>query len=112
MKTFENQGRQGDVWFTRIEKLPEGLKQTQTDGPVIVAHSETGHHHSFAKGCGVQYFESANPFIAYLRVESASLLEHHRADDTHTAFKFEPGIYELRRPGEYMDEEELRMVQD
>jgi hypothetical protein len=112
MKTFENQGRQGDVLFTKVEKLPAGVKRTQADVPVIVAHSETGHHHSFAKHCGVQYFETNNPFIAYLRVESVSYLEHRRADNTHDTFRFKPGIYELRRPGEYVDEEETRMVQD
>lgn len=112
MKTFSKQGRQGDVLFTRIAAIPAGARVQKFEGATIVAHSETGHHHAFAKGCGVTYYVTNDPMVAYLSVEEPSLLEHHRSFDTHAGFVFEPGCYELRRPREYVSPEEQRMVVD
>lgn len=111
-KRFKQQAAQGDVYFRRVQDIPSHAVETAFDGPVIVAHSETGHHHAFPKGCGVTYYVTRNPHIAYLRVESESILEHHRPFDTHEAFVFVPGIYELRRPREYISKWEQRMIRD
>jgi len=109
---FSLQAAQGDVYFRRVSKLPSEAVEARFDGPVVVAHSETGHHHAFPKGCDVTYYATKNPLVAYLRVGSESVLEHHRSFDTHAAFVFEPGVYELRRPREYVSETEQRMIED
>jgi len=48
MKEFNKTASQGDLMLKRINKLPEGLtaKKPGKDGLHIVAHSETGHHHT------------------------------------------------------------------
>ena len=49
MKTFKNCACQGELMFTRVDKLPKKVKLTPVDstpnGRIIVGHSETGHHH-------------------------------------------------------------------
>jgi len=109
---FKTQGAQGDVFFRRVKSIPKTATAKEFSGPIIIAHSETGHHHSFAKHEGVTYYETRDPMVAYLRLESASLLEHHRSFDTHGAVHFEAGCYELRRPREYVSRDEARMVVD
>src|ERR1700759_4309603 len=93
-RTFRNQAAQGDVYFRRVAEIPSNAKPVEKfDG--VVAHSETGHHHKFAKTQGLTYYTTENPTVAYLRVESASLLDHHRPFDTHESFMFDAGTYEL-----------------
>lgn len=111
-KRFTNSAAQGDVMFRRVRTIPKSATVKAFAGPVIVAESETHHHHSFAKHSGVTYYTTKDPMVAFLRVESESLLEHHRSFDTHAPYIFEPGCYELRRPREYVSEEETRAVCD
>lgn len=102
MKTFQNNAAQGDVFFRRVESIPSTAtaKPREANGGTVVAHSETGHHHSFDVSCPVQLFTTPDPFICYLRVEAPSMLEHHRTHDTHEAILFAPGCYEIRRQRE------------
>lgn len=109
---FKNQAAQGDVIFRRVKSIPKTATEKRFDGPVVVAHSETGHHHAFAKQEGLTYYETRDPMVAYLRLESSAVLEHHRSFDTHAPYLFEAGCYELRRPREYVARYEQRMVED
>lgn len=109
----ETQARQGDVLFVVVASIPADAKPKPRVGDIVVAHSETGHHHSFGKNCGVTYYTTNDPFVAYLSVDSPSLLEHHRPNDApHGAYAFAPGLYQVRRPSEYVSADEERMVQD
>lgn len=111
MKTFKECVAQGDVYFRRINEIPTTAKPVDKfDG--IVAHSETGHHHKFAKMEGLSYYTTQDPTVAYLRLEAPNALEHHRAFDTHGTISFEPGCYEARRPVEYVSASEKRIVAD
>lgn len=112
MKKIENQARHGDVLLTRIDEIPSSAKLKKFDGETVIAHSETGHHHAFGKNCGVQFFETSDPMVCYLKVSTESLLEHHRSFDTHESFSIPPGIYEIRRPAEYVNAAEKRMIAD
>lgn len=103
---------QGELHFRKIKALPKAAREKPFEGAVIVGHSETGHHHAFDAKCGVKYYESDNPFIAYLSIASPSLLEHHRSFDDHAAYLFPPGTYEVRKRREYVPEEEARAVAD
>ena len=104
---IKNCAAQGDLYISRIEELPEGLKPIlPTEGQYIVAHSETGHHHVVeAEGCS--YYEMADdPLTAYLEVVDATevTLKHLRAWDTHEPLTIGPGIYRIRRQREYTPE--------
>lgn len=105
MKTFEQCAAQGDVMFTRVDSLPEGLVEFDpVNGEVIVAHSETGHNHVM-KSEGVKMYQSANDnFTAYLVVNNDTPLIHMRGHDTHEALMFKQGIYRVKRQREYTPE--------
>lgn len=100
MKTFKSQAAQGDVMFRRVKSIPKTAKPRKDAGDVVAAHSETGHHHLFGKDSGVTLYETGDPLICYLRVESVATLEHARPFDTHEAISFAPGCYEVRRQRE------------
>jgi len=104
MKTFVNQCAQGDVLFRRVDKIPEDAIVKKFDGPTIVAHSENGGHHQFPKCIGLDFFETPNPLVCYLRIEGEVALDHMRPTDTHESILFTPGIYEMRRQREYTPE--------
>ena len=107
MKTFINQAAQGDVLITRIDALPSTAKKLGSEnGKFVIAHSETGHHHTVAEKPGVEFYSSEDPLIAYLRVIDSTevTLEHERSYDTHEALLIPGGTYEIRRQREYTPE--------
>ena len=107
MKTFNNCAAQGDLLIRRIDKLPKNIKPISAEnGKFILAHSETGHHHSILERPGVEYFSGDDPLIAYLRViDSVEIvLEHERTFDTHESLLIKGGTYEIRRQREYTPE--------
>jgi hypothetical protein len=111
VKKFKQTAAQGDIYIRRIEKLPNGTKAVERNGKVIVAHSETGHHHSIHDK-RVTMHASADPFICYLQVEGRYAdLVHERPFDTHETIRLAPGCYEIRRQEEFTPEG-WRMVQD
>jgi len=103
---------QGDVTFRRIDKLPEGVTLAPVkDDRIVVAHSETGHHHT-VDGTGLEFHQpSDNALICYLRCEQVSDVRHHRDFDTHATFALEPGLWEVRRQREYTPQG-FRRVED
>lgn len=105
-RTFETIAAQGDIALRRIEALPEGLHAVPAeDGKHILAHSETGHHHTVLERPGVQHFTAMDEFRSYLVVEGDPVdLVHERAFDTHETLRIKPGIYEVRRQREYTPE--------
>lgn len=112
MKTFKGFAAQGDVFFRRIEKLPEGLKHAPVvNGHYEVAHSETGHSHVMDSRNAQLLIDETNAMIAYLHVQKATPLEHLRPYDTHESIMFEPGYYEIRRQREYVPDG-FRRVED
>lgn len=107
MKSFNKQAAQGDVLITRIDKMPEVVSPAKSEGgKFIVAHSETGHHHTVMERPGVRYFTGKDPAIAYLEViDSVEVtLEHERSFDTHESLLLNGGTYEIRRQQEYTPE--------
>lgn len=102
--SFKTQCAQGDVLFRRVEKVPAGAKSMPRNGAVVVAHSETGHHHAFPTGSSVELFTTTDPLVCYLRCEQSSVLEHLRPFDTHESISFSPGCYEVRRQREWTPE--------
>lgn len=112
MKTFNISAAQGDVYFQKVAKLPEGLRQIKSkNGRVLVTHSETGHNHEMDARYVTMYEDGNNPLVAYLYVEQPTELLHLRSYDTHTPIFFDPGVYEVRRQREYVPEG-FRRVED
>jgi hypothetical protein len=118
MKTFidNNAVAQGELLIRKVDALPSGLKEMETEnGAFIIGHSETGHHHVVRKQKGVVvYANDNNPFELYLVVnnpEKEAELEHRRNTDTHKSYFFGDGIYHIRRQWED-DGKDLRPVID
>lgn len=111
MKTFKNMAAQGDLLLRRIEKLPDDAKSREAGG-LILAHSETGHHHAIvAPPNVVQLFGSSDPLVGYLKVTKPVELKHFRDWDTHESLEIGEGIYEYRRQRE-RSPEGWRKVED
>ena len=105
MKTFATTAAQGDILLRRVDELPKGLAERKPDhdGCFVVAHSETGHHHTLsARGVAVLEETGGNPLLCYLRIDADYAdLVHHRPHDTHETVRVPRGLYELRRQREY-----------
>lgn len=104
MKTFRDQAAQGDVLFRRIKSLPKEAELVKSKGPIVVAHSETGHHHSFDASPSVWLYSTKDQFVSYLKVDKPAVLKHHREHDTHEALMFDVGVFEIRRQREWAPE--------
>lgn len=108
---------QGDVLFLRIKSLPKDAVEQKSDGLIVVAHSETGHHHALEPG-EAKLFEKLerDPMVCYLQIagEYADVV-HHRPHDTHETVRLLGGalgnLWEVRRQREWTPEG-LRRVED
>ena len=104
MKTAKKQAAQGDVLFVRLDKLPkDAIEVMRGPGALVVAHSETGHHHQIPSE-HVHMYASAEPLRSYIKVDSAADVIHMRSFDTHETLRLAPGIYEVRRQREHTPE--------
>lgn len=105
MKAFKNRAAQGDVYFQRIDALPAGLTRAAPEnGHIVVAHSETGHHHVLDASMVEMYRLPEEIYECFLVVKDTTLLEHLRPFDTHEPIQFTPGIYHVKRQREYTPE--------
>lgn len=105
-------GIQGDVAFTRIDKLPENLQVAPAEnGYFVAAHSETGHNHAVMANTATLYNDPDDAMVAYLVVDDVADMEHHRTFDTHETVQFDKGVYRVNRQREYTPEG-LRRVAD
>lgn len=76
---------QGDITLKQHWKIPEGLKkQDAEDGLLILAHSETGHHHAIDYSDMVDVYEQ-DELVSFVHNRSDNVVElkHHRNFDTH-----------------------------
>lgn len=83
------------------------------NGRLIVAHSETGHHHSievlelpeqsYSKSAQ-RLIDKTNDIIAEIRVHEESNLIHHRENHNHKAYVLPKGTYISRIDTEYTPE--------
>jgi hypothetical protein len=113
MKTVKNMCFQGDVLFRRIDALPPGVVEQKAEGRVVVAHSETGHHHAIEPG-EAKLFERAqrDPMVCFLAIDGEHAdVVHHRANHTHETVRLLQGLWEVKRQREHAPEG-WRQVQD
>lgn len=106
MIEIKNGAFQGDIALIRRDKVPGSFKESVVQDEVIVAHSETGHHH-VAVGKDLVYLTNpSNPMKAYLVAKGPVVVEHRRPTDTHEAYKLlyedteKEVVWEIRRQRE------------
>lgn len=117
MKILDQQ-RQGEVLFLRVDQFPDNDNEYSpvkaVKGQLIVAHSETGHHHIIDVKRSKQadlLIGKTNQFIGRLVLGEDCEIEHLRSFDTHKTLSLPKGKYVLRYRREYTPEG-LRRVQD
>ena len=104
MKIIEKGGFQGDVAFVRVDKLPENAVLTKEGRRVVVAHSETGHHH-VAVAEKVRLYGVGDPMVCYLASEGAYTdVVHEREHDQHEALRLPTGTWKVVRQREWAPE--------
>ena len=112
MKTFEKFCAQGDVYIMRLDTLPANAIPVSANGPdVIVAHSETGHHHVMTKNTVQMYRLPDSIMDCLLVVKEPTPLRHLRPYNTHEDILFAPGVFRVRRQREYTPQG-FRLLQD
>ncbi len=106
MKTFDIYAAQGDFFITKIDALPVGIEPVKPEnGEYIIAHSETGHHHTIDADRVRMYRDPSNEFVAFLQIDHPAPIVHKRAFDTHEALAPKtPGVYRINRQREYTPE--------
>ena len=113
MIAIKNRGAQGDVLFRRVKELPTGVVARAEKGPIVVAHSETGHHHTVDETYGVYFADPKSSMVAYLQLGDGCValggadVVHHRPVDTHETIRLlgKPGdVFEIRRQREWTPE--------
>jgi hypothetical protein len=117
MKTFTRMAAQGDSMLIRIDNFPENLERIEPNehNQIVVAHSETGHHHVLLADRVIAYkpagVKEVDLYEMFLSVEAPTELNHLRAFDTHETLLVPPGKYTVRRQREYIPEG-FRKAQD
>ena len=115
-KIVYRQACQGDVTLTKVAELPAGVRKA-TPGPngYVVTHSESGHHHVIADVAGIEFFDTADPFVCYLQVSQgafdgqSSVLRHLKGGDyAHEPHLYTPGVWEVKRQQERAGESWVR----
>jgi hypothetical protein len=87
-------------------QLPDGAKQIETNGDVILAYGEvTGHAHRIKESTKVRMWSAGAE--RFLQVMEAVALTH----EEHTALTIPPGVYKLPQQVEYTPAE-LKRVAD
>jgi hypothetical protein len=67
MKTFKNVCAQGDVTFRRVTAIPSSATPVPPNGAhVVLAHSETGHHHVMLAERTELFQDHDNELIAWI----------------------------------------------
>ena len=103
MKTFTTMAAQGDLMIIRVSEIEakDYHPATPKGGKYVLAHSETGHHHTVPADDVLVYERPGNQFEGAMEVLRESLLTHERSFDTHEPIKLDPGHYLVRRQREY-----------
>lgn len=91
--------RHGEVLFVKIDKLPDGLKKSESK---IIVKGSHGHDHTFDSG--KLYLRNVNNFvIGYFVANNTTLFhpEHGAGKGQLKKAKIPNGIYEIRKQQEY-----------
>ncbi len=98
---------QGDVLFRRVTSIPSDARRQRRQGSIVVAHSETGHHHVI-QAEGVTLFTTPDPLLAYLQIDAPFAdVVHQRPFHTHETLRLlgahdKTTSFEVRRQREHI----------
>jgi hypothetical protein len=97
---------QGDVTLIPIMDIPEGLTLIKSDnGQFIVAHSETGHHHTVMERPDITMYKGMDMFRDFLKVENTPTeLFHLRTVHNHKEHVIPVGSWIVQRQAKYTPE--------
>lgn len=100
--------RQGDILIRQIDKIPDGLKET--NNPILAYGEATGHHHRLLERTQNQFMVLEDSVgNKYLKIEQPTELIH----EEHDQITIEKGIYFVIHEREYnYFELESKRVQD
>ncbi len=101
MKRIKKAAFQGDMMLMKVNKLPRGVTPEAT---VILAHSETGHHHVLDAAPGTFEVFRADPTTMYVSLTEPGKIIHKRDFDTHEPIELDKGIWKVRRQREWAPE--------
>ncbi len=110
---FKNAQRQGEVLFIPVEDFNDDDANYKAvpleNGSLIVAHSETGHHHVIEKPKTSQaqlLISNTNALMGRLVVDGkdGANVKHLRSFDTHNTVKLPKGKYLVRYAREHSPE--------
>lgn len=109
IRKVEKMAAQGDVLFRRVPRVPDGYEAQEKKDTIVVAHSETGHHHTVNGLCATLYASRSDSLVSYLEIGDCDILTvtHHRPFDTHKAFGLlgkSGDVWEVRRQREHTPE--------
>lgn len=96
-KERAKQLRQGDVFLTRIEKLPAGLKKIENG---LIVEGEATNHAHYGVGCDVYTAEDGKMFVDVSEEAIDASIKHLLMNTgvwtgEHTDVKVAPGTYEI-----------------
>jgi hypothetical protein len=91
-------GRQGDVAYIKVNAIPSGAVQIETeDARIVLAYGEvTGHAHAIYEDIDKVKVWAVGK-VKYLEIMATIILKH----EEHTHHIIEPGIYKLPVQVEY-----------
>jgi hypothetical protein len=90
-----NSIRHGEAWLLPVKSVKGTYKEVTS---VVVAHSETGHHHVLKS---VKPFRVYSDEELYLRLYEPAKLVHKKTVNAHKTLEVKPGIYKVIQKKEY-----------
>lgn len=108
--TFKVQGAQGDVLLVKVDSLPASGITAKSGDRIVLAHSETGHHHEVAldkpgkaRHYTVDGADESVPLQGFLEVTALFVELRHKKEGPHAhgTVRVPEGVYEVRRAREY-----------
>jgi hypothetical protein len=104
--------RHGELILKSVTHIPDEARLVENKKSLIVAHSESGHHHTLTAPATIRFLEHEGK--TYLDIPLQAKLQHQKAGtETHGTQVIEPGLYEriIKRSYSYA-EKVMRRVQD
>lgn len=86
--------RHGELLLKEVSSLPTGAELKNTTKKHIVAHSETGHHHTLVADKDFKIYSHSG--TSFIEIPSIAELQHEKTGkDVHKTHTITPAIYEV-----------------
>lgn len=104
-QSMQERYRQGELVIQRVDDAtPCGAEVPAEEGMVILAHSETGHHH-FIREKDARLFETGEVGVRICKVGAGGAVVEHARPGGHRPERLQPGgTYEISRKRQWTPE--------